>query len=181
MLDVLKGSILVRAILCVVHTFGNAYRCSLLEKFVSAVYRSWRGSFIHHICSKYVNKKPFYQSSLIYRFVMAIGRILDKPFGAIYRAFKPAVDNSKISNFAKVAVGKDCRSRAYGAGLLLMAIPIGSLIALIMKGNCTPITIGMCVAVFIFGLALSFGVVFNEVIQNSLVVKFVKWVISSLE
>lgn len=44
MLDVLKGSILVRAILCVVHTFGNAYRCSLLEKFVSAVYRSWRGS-----------------------------------------------------------------------------------------------------------------------------------------
>ena len=170
MLDVKKGSILVRAILCVVHTFGNAYRCSLLEKFVSAVYRSWRGSFIHHICSKYVNKKPFYQSSLIYRFVMAIGRILDKPFGAIYRAFKPAVDNSK-----------DCRSRAYGAGLLLMAIPIGSLIALIMKGNCTPITIGMCVAVFIFGLALSFGVVFNEVIQNSLVVKFVKWVISSLE
>ena len=95
--------------------------------------------------------------------------------------FKPAVDNSKICNFAKVAVGKDCRSRAYGAGLFLMAIPIGSLIALIMKGNCTPITIGMCVAVFIFGLALSFGVVFNEVIQNSLVVKFVKWVISSLE
>ena len=57
MLGVLKGSILVRAILCVVHTFGNAYRCSLLEKFVSAVYRSWRGSFVHHICSKYVNKK----------------------------------------------------------------------------------------------------------------------------
>ena len=54
MLGVLKGSILVRAILCVVHTFGNAYRCSLLEKFVSAVYRSWRGSFVHHICSKYV-------------------------------------------------------------------------------------------------------------------------------
>lgn len=42
---------------------------------------------------------------------------MDKPFGAIYRAFKPAVDNSKICNFAKVAVGKDCRSRAYGAGL----------------------------------------------------------------
>ena len=34
MLDVLKGSILVRAILCVVHTFGNAYRCSLLEKLL---------------------------------------------------------------------------------------------------------------------------------------------------
>ena len=50
-----------------------------------------------------------------------------------------------------------------------------------MKGDCTPITIGMCVAVFIFGIALSFGVVFNEVIQNSLVVKFVKWVVSSLE
>ena len=64
MLDVLKGSILVRAILCVVHTFGNAYRCSLLEKFVSAVYRSWRGSFIHHICSKYVNKSLFTRVAL---------------------------------------------------------------------------------------------------------------------
>lgn len=181
MLGVLKGSILVSAVLCVARTFEKAYSCSLLKKFVSAVYRSWRGSFIHHICSKYVNKKPFYQSSLIYRFVMAIGRALDRPFGAIYKVFKPAIDNSKVCNFAKVAVGKDCKSRAYGAGLLLMAIPIGSLIALIIKGNCTPITVGMCVAVFIFGVALSFGVVFNEVIQNSLVVKFVKWVVSSLE
>ena len=36
MLDVLKGSILVRAILCVVHTFGNAYRCmkNLLVQFI---------------------------------------------------------------------------------------------------------------------------------------------------
>ena len=67
MLDVLKGSILVRAILCVVHTFGNAYRCSLLEKFVSAVYRSWRGSFVHHICSKYVNKKSYLQICNGYR------------------------------------------------------------------------------------------------------------------
>lgn len=181
MLDVLKGSILVRAVLCVVYAFENAYGNSLLKKIVSAVYRSWRSSFIHHICSKYVNKKPFYKSSLIYRLVMAIGKAVDRPFGAIYRAFKPAVDNSKVVKFAKMAVGKDCTSRTYGAGLLLMAIPIGSLVALIIKGDCTPITVGMCVAVFVVGLVLSFGVVFNEVIQDSLIVKFVKWVISSLE
>lgn len=181
MLDVLKSSILAKAILSVVHAFENAYECSLLKKFVGAVCGGWKYSFIHHICSKYVNKKPFYQSSLIYRFVMVIGRALDKPFGAIYRAFKPAVDNSKVAEFAKMAVGKDCTGRTYGAGLLLMAIPIGSLVALIIKGDCTPIAIGMCIAVFVFGAALSFGVVFNEVIQDSLIVKFVKWVISSLE
>lgn len=181
MLGVLKGSIIVKAVLWIICGFQNAFEYSLLKKFVSAVYRSWRGSFLHHICSKYVNKKPFYQSSLIYRFVMAIGRILDKPFGAIYKVFKPTIYNSRVCNFAKNAVGKDCKSRAYGAGLLLMSIPIGSLIALIIKGDCTPVTIGMCVAVFIFGVALSFGVVFNEVIQGSLIVRLLKWIISSLE
>lgn len=178
---IFKGSILVKIIIGLFGIFKNSYNSSMLKKFADAVYRSWRGSLLHKILSAYVNKKPFFQSSFIYRIVMAVGRLLDIPFSALYRAFKPAVENSKAVDFAKKVVGKDCLSRAYGAGLLFMSVPIGSLIVLILKGDCTPVSLGLCVALFVLGAALSFGAVFNKVIQDSLIVRLVKKIFECLE
>lgn len=181
MLGILKGSILVKALLCCVRKFENAYECSLLKKLADGICRSWRGSLVHRICSKYVNKKPYYQSSLIYKLVMAIGRLFDKPFKAIYRAFKPSVDNSVATAAANSIVGRDGKSRAYGAGLFLMAVSMGSLIAAILKDEVSVLNFVLCIGVFDIGLFMSFFMVFDNVIQDSLVVRAVKWIFKSLE
>lgn len=172
-MNLIKGSLIVTVIVNLVKAFERGYDNSALKKNVDKVTLAFKTSKTHYILSHYVNKKPYYQSSVVYRLVMAIASLLNKAFGGINTLGKRLFSGSVFAHKVCLAYKAGINDKLFAFGLLFMSIPVGSLIALIWAGQATGVNMAVCWAVFVAGVILVVAASCKDTFKNSKVVKAV--------
>lgn len=174
-MNYVSDSLFGRIIINIVNKVMRAYDSSVLKKCVLALSRCYNASLFHSICHRYIYKRPWFQYSLVYRFLCFLAHIADMIFGFINRLIVPAVKGSGIYNFVQRIKSLGAGNITYLAGILLMSIPVGSIISMIFTDSVTVGNMALCWAIFGIGMAVVLCGMYLTAFLSSLAVRLVRW------
>ncbi|WP_250277924.1 hypothetical protein [[Clostridium] colinum] len=69
-------------------TLINPYNTSLLKKVLGKISNCFKQSFIYKSIQKYLDKKPYFLNSIIYKFIRKIIKIIDKIMDFLHKKIK---------------------------------------------------------------------------------------------
>ncbi|WP_317367186.1 hypothetical protein [uncultured Tyzzerella sp.] len=99
----------------------KSYSNSLFKKFVYKILNCFKQSFLYKKVKNYLNKKPYFLNSLIYKFIRKIVKIIDKIMDFLYNIIKKCLLGSKA--FLNL---RDIKNDIKGKTLTVLWILIGS-------------------------------------------------------
>lgn len=172
----ITNSVFCRFIINIVKFVLNAYDNSVLKKCADAAGSCWQNSYVHSILHRYIYKKPYFQYSLVYRFVCFLAHIADIICGFLHRLIVPAIKGSMLYALVNKIKGLGAGNVTYLAGILLMSIPIGSIISMIITDSVTLTNMVLCWVIFAAGMFVVLCGMYLRTFLSSLFVRIVKWV-----
>lgn len=173
LINIFKESLIIKLIINVFKAFMAAYDNSRLKKIVDSINICFKGSRTYSVLSHYINKRPYYRNSMVYKLIMAISGVFDKIFGIINKVVSGLLNGSAFSKKVYSVIKADVNKKLCGFGLLFMSIPIGSIIALILLGNVSFMNMVICWGIFVIGFLLVVIASCESAIKNSVLVKAV--------
>lgn len=164
MLKILKSSFVFGFICQICNFFANAYNNSCLAKNINCIARVIKESRAYGIINSYVNKKPYYEYSVIHRLFMAVYSLVDRLM---------AVLNKGITAMAYSSIFCKAATNIYKSGNMLCALCI--------------MAMGICLGMALCGslVCLTGAVVFcvlalacrGNVLKNCFIYRFICWLV----
>ncbi len=170
-----ESSVFCRLIINTVKFVLNAYESSILKKCADKVGVCWRSSIACGILHRYIYKRPYFQYSLVYRFVCFLARIADIICGALHNIFAPMIRGSMLYTAVRKIKSLGAGNVTYLAGILLMSIPIGSIISMIITDSVTLANMVLCWIIFASGMFVVLCGMYMTAFLSCLFVKALKW------
>ncbi len=174
----IKESLIYKLIYKVCTVSVNAYSNSKFKSMVADnLVLMWRNSVTHKVLHNYVNKEPYFETSLFYRLFMCIFALCDKLFGILNKLIFWLLSGSvlwkEVNNCKKLTV----RGWLFYAGILVMSVAVGGVLGAIIFGNKDSLNLVLCWAVFALGAVLVLCSVFWQKITESLIYRLIKWIL----
>ena len=171
----ITNSVFCRFVLYIVRSALNAYDNSVLKRCVGAVGICWQNSAVHSIIHRYIYKKPYFRYSLVYRIIQGLAHIVDRLCGFLHRLIAPAIKGSMLYALVNKVKGLGAGNITYLAGILLMSIPIGSIVAMIITDSVTLTNMVLCWVIFAVGMFVVLCGIYMTAFLSSIAVRAVKW------
>ena len=86
MMEIIRSSVIVSAVLRICEGLSRAWQESLVKRFAAGIGSCWRSSNTGVLLKKYIEKEPFYRSSVTYRVIMKVFGFFDRILGRIHGA-----------------------------------------------------------------------------------------------
>lgn len=175
-----QGSVFGRFVYAICIMLINAYDNSKFKVAMDVKNRYKEDSIIHSILSRYINKKPFFKHSLLYRFLLFIFSIVDKIAGFLNKVISSVIINSAISKAWFKFIAIEAGNRAYLFGILLMSIPIGSVLSMILFDCVSIINMALSWIIFFAGMFIAFCSLNRQGFKNSFVTRTLNKIIEAI-
>lgn len=114
----IKDSIIYKIIYCILI---KPYNNSLLKKFLEKTLNCFKESFIYKRVEGYLNKKPYFLNSIVYKFIRKIVKLIDRLMDFLHKIIKKMLLGSV--SFSEICSIKDIDNQEK---LLILSILIGT-------------------------------------------------------
>ena len=175
--EFIKSSAVLCTVIALWKAVVNSYDNSRLKNAVSAAVRICVNSTICNIIRRYIDKKPYFLYSGVYKLGRkAVGKI-DKIMDKLHSFFAGLLNNSVIFTEANMIPHMDSKEKLYMLAIMLMSICIGFMTGKIVMGQSSPEMLVSVWAVFIMGGILAVCGNCRQTIKNSLIYRFFNWLV----
>jgi hypothetical protein len=173
----IKESLVYRLVIAVCKAFATAYGESKFKKYIADnVALMWKNSATHKILSAYVNKEPYFESSLFYRLFMFIFSLFDKLFALLNTLIFGLLSGSAIWREVQDCKRLTVRGVLFYLGVLVMAVAVGGVLGAIIFANKSSLNLVLCWVIFGLGAVLVLASVFWQKITESGIYRLIKWI-----
>lgn len=175
--EFIKSSVVLGAVMAICRTVVNSYDNSRLKIAVSVAVKVCASSCTYNIIKKYINKKPYFLYSGIYKLERRIVRLIDKMMDVLNGFFAKMINNSIIFTELKMIPEIESRDKLSMVAIILMSICIGFMTGKIAMGQSSTEMLVSVWAVFIMGGILAVCGNCRQIIKNSLIYRFFNWLV----
>lgn len=175
--EFLAGSLVISLCMKILNAFVAAYKNSILNSFLSGFGICFKQSRFRRVLSAYVYKNPWFRYSLVFRIIMFFVKVFDKIFGFIYCIIKKCIFGSKVVNGCRNTAKMSLTDKCYCAGVLLISMPIGAMLAAIVFNSVSVMTMVLSWTIFVVGVMTVLVGVYGK---DSIVVKLIRGFIAAI-
>ena len=175
--EFIKSSVILGIVISLWRTVVNSYDNSRLKIAVSAAAKVCVNSVTCNIIKKYINKKPYFLYSGVYKLGRGIVRLIDKMMDVLNGFFAGLLNNSIIFTELKMIPEIESRDKLSMVAITLMSICIGFMTGKIVMGQSSTEMLVSVWAVFIMGGILAVCGNCRQIIKNSLIYRFFNWLV----
>ena len=179
MTNFLEGGVIGRIILWFVAVFKTSYEHSRVRKFALRLKAIACGSKTAEWLSRYVNKKPYFSTSVCFRITRAIVGFIDKIMNILHNFFAKIIYASKSKEKYCSLKELEANEKIWSVALFITSLCIGYVGVKVITGGMDFISLVALWAIFILCAFVMFFSANPEIAANSQIVRLLRFFLCS--
>lgn len=173
----IQNSFIAKFIFKIIDCVLISYNNSKLKNIISRIGYIITQSAIFSFFKRYVNKNPAFLNSISYRFIRLIVNFINIIADKIHKPFALMISKSNTKEQVDNIKSLDLKSKLNILSLFIIAISIGFLIGSVLLNSIMSLNVAVGLGLLILALLIIFFTRNFNIIKNSLIYKFVEYLI----